>query len=175
MALTAALSGYATIFMALTYYYLKRLDASDLRLRSFYQSTAYGRWAARQSTWCSLVLYIGSLAVLGFEMLPLPAAIACACFVAVGAFVMVYTTRVLHALATEEPQPDVRFADLSAGGSSAGSSASPLMRSKTIAPQSVRRPGFSRGPSAAKLSRCNSRPSQSSLAADTVSATPQDD
>ena len=57
----------------------KRLDAKDARLRLFYEQTAYGRWAARQATWASLVLYLSSLAVLGFEMLPLPAAIVCAC------------------------------------------------------------------------------------------------
>ena len=64
MVLTSGLSGFATIFMTLTYYYLKRLDSQDSRLRRFYERTASGRRVARQSTWSSLVVYLSSLALL---------------------------------------------------------------------------------------------------------------
>ena len=159
VALTAVLSGYATIFMTLTYYYLKRLDAKDARLRLFYERTAFGRWAARQATWASLVLYLSSLAVLGFEMLSLAAAIVCASLVGVGALIMMITTTSLHHLATDEPAPPLSLAEL------ANSSGSEMTRSTTLTRGSGRGfPGvLSRGPSAARLSRVNSQLSQSSL------------
>jgi len=149
MVITSGLSGFATIFMTLTYYYLKRLDSQDSRLRRFYERTASGRRAARQSTWGSLVVYLSSLALLSFEMLPLWAAIVCTIFVGAGAIVMLLTTTMLHHYATAEP-PSMGETDLSGVSASSG-----LERTTTLSRPTalhVSLPSrLSRGPSAKRI------------------------
>ena len=149
MVLTSGLSGFATIFMTLTYYYLKRLDSQDSRLRRFYERTASGRRAARQSTWSSLVVYLSSLALLSFEMLPLWAAIVCTLLVGAGAIVMLLTTTMLHHYATEDP-PSAHESELSGVSLS-----STLERTTTLSRPTalhVSLPSrLSRGPSAKRI------------------------
>ena len=126
VALTAVLSGYATVFQLCDL--LSQAVGCKGRAASslFYERTAFGRWAARRGDLGESCTIFITLAVLGFEMLSLAAAIVCASLVGVGALIMMITTTSLHRLATDEPAPPLSLAEL------ANSSGSEMTRSTTL-------------------------------------------
>ena len=71
MALSAGLSGFATVFMTLEVYYLKRMaDGSHaLRLERFIEFTSCGRAMARDATYLALVAIFVGLSILAWDFL----------------------------------------------------------------------------------------------------------
>lgn len=71
IALVVAFSSYATIYMSMTSFYMRRLAGigSRRRLRKLHDDTRLLRASAKQATVLAYVLYISSLAVLAFDML----------------------------------------------------------------------------------------------------------
>lgn len=98
IAAVSALTGYATIFMTLSFYYIKRLGShgSVFRLKQFRDRTSNGRRYARHATWLGLVLYKASLALLAFNGLPLPAALSVAAILLFSSLVFLGVIRSLH-------------------------------------------------------------------------------
>lgn len=65
MALAAALSGFATVFMTLEVYYIKRMAmSSPASLYAFLQYTAFLRWISRNATYAALAAIFVGLALL---------------------------------------------------------------------------------------------------------------
>ena len=71
MSLVSMLSGYATVFLSLHFYQLKRFSKLDVELFGIYmKETSAERNIAQGLTWASLMLYFGSLSLLAAEILP---------------------------------------------------------------------------------------------------------
>lgn len=103
--LAAALSGYATVFFTLEVYYLKRLSdeagsARSLMIESFMTFT--GKWLriARISTNSALAADLVAIALLLWDFLPTPFAVAMASTLGCGAALVWFTMRNMKLLAS---------------------------------------------------------------------------
>ena len=93
MAAVAALSGYATVYLSLQYYFLKRLSCfEDAHLFAlFVNATIRERQVTFGLTWTSLALYFAALGLLAYVTLPTGFAVGCIGLFALGACLVLVT------------------------------------------------------------------------------------
>ena len=100
LVLVIATSGFATCTLALQYYYIKRIFDDEMvhgsALGAFIDTTLRSRSAARVCTWLSLATYVGSLALLGIEMVPPAIAIPFAAIAVCGAVSIAASYALIH-------------------------------------------------------------------------------
>ena len=78
MAVVATMSGYATVYLSLLFYFLKRLHSMEAELVTLYlTSTASERHFACGLTWTALATYFVALSMLGSEVLPWKFSVPC--------------------------------------------------------------------------------------------------
>jgi len=91
-AMVSVLSGYATVFLSLHYYFLLRLKSLEPELfQIFLEETAFERHVSSGATWTAMAFFFASMSLLGFEMMPLRYAIPCTCIYGLGAVLVILT------------------------------------------------------------------------------------
>ena len=98
MAIVSMMSGYATVYLSLQFYFLKRLNSMEAELVEIYLTdTARERHFASGLTWTSLAFYFAALSLLVSEVLPWRYSVPCTCFFALGGVLVLATWwRMMH-------------------------------------------------------------------------------